>query len=193
MRKRKKKYEVKIRFSKLSENEKQNAKFKSVFQCHAKTKNVNGIWIPFSHAIENRLALRFTHFFAFLEMLFTAKDRDRNKIFIQANEIKLSMPSQNEASGICRRRCDSTLLWKGYFKLFWIRLFKYRLSVSIGILYAFLSTNRNWFFTDGSIFAKEKDWALVFVFKFNSQLRDLSMKGIHHNRCHLLLLIKTCN
>ena len=42
-RKRKKKYEVQIRFSKLSENEKQQAKFKSVFQCHAKTKNVNDI------------------------------------------------------------------------------------------------------------------------------------------------------
>ena len=42
-RKRKKKYEVQIRFSKLSENEKQKAKFKSVFQCHAKTKNVNDI------------------------------------------------------------------------------------------------------------------------------------------------------
>ena len=61
-RKRKKKYEVQIRFSKLSENEKQKAKFKSVFQCHAKTKNVNGIWIPFSHAIEKRLAPRYTHY-----------------------------------------------------------------------------------------------------------------------------------
>ena len=49
-RKRKKKYEVQIRFSKLSENEKQKAKFKFVFQCHAKTKNVNGTWIPFFHA-----------------------------------------------------------------------------------------------------------------------------------------------
>ena len=61
MRKRKTKYEVQIRFSKLSENEKQKAKFKFLFQCHAKTKNVNGIWIPFSHAIEKRLALRYTH------------------------------------------------------------------------------------------------------------------------------------
>ena len=52
-RKRKKKYEVQIRFSKLSENEKQKAKFKSVFQCHAKTKNVNGIWIPFSMPSKN--------------------------------------------------------------------------------------------------------------------------------------------
>ena len=34
--------EVQIQFSKLAENEKQKAKFKSVFQCHAKTKNVNG-------------------------------------------------------------------------------------------------------------------------------------------------------
>ena len=59
--KRKKKYEVQIRFSKLSENEKQKAKFKSVFQCHAKTKNVNGTWMPFSHAIEKQLALRYTH------------------------------------------------------------------------------------------------------------------------------------
>ena len=42
MRKRKMKDEVKIRFSKLGEKEKQKAKFKSVFQCHAKTKNVNG-------------------------------------------------------------------------------------------------------------------------------------------------------
>ena len=42
--------------------------------------------------------------FAFLEMLFTAKDRDPNKIFIQANEIKLSIPAQNEASGICFRQ-----------------------------------------------------------------------------------------
>ena len=31
------------------------------------------------------------------------------------------------------------------------------------------------FFTNRSIFAKEKDWALVFVFKFNDQLRDLRM------------------
>ena len=50
-----------IRFSKWCENEKQKAKFKSVFQCHAKTKNVNGIWIPIFHAIEKRLALRYTH------------------------------------------------------------------------------------------------------------------------------------
>ena len=55
------KYEVQNRFSKLVENEKQKAKFKSVFQCHAKTKNGNGTWIPFSHAIEKRLAPRYTH------------------------------------------------------------------------------------------------------------------------------------
>ena len=61
MRKRKTKYEVQNRFSKLGENEKQKAKFKSVFQCHAKTKNGCGTWIPFSHAIEKRLALRYTH------------------------------------------------------------------------------------------------------------------------------------
>ena len=61
MRKRKTKYEVQNRFSKLGENEKQKAKFKFVFQCHAKTKNGNGTWIPFSHAIEKRLALRYTH------------------------------------------------------------------------------------------------------------------------------------
>ena len=62
MRKRKTKTEIQIRFSKLSENENKKAKLKSVFQCHAKTKNVNGIWMPFSHAIEKRLALRYTHF-----------------------------------------------------------------------------------------------------------------------------------
>ena len=50
-----------IRFSKWCENEKQKAKFKSVFQCHAKTKNGNGTWIPFSHAIEKRLVVRYTH------------------------------------------------------------------------------------------------------------------------------------
>ena len=61
MRKRKTKYEVQNRFSKLGENEKQKAKFKSVFQCHAKTKNGYGTWIPLSHAIEKRLALRYTH------------------------------------------------------------------------------------------------------------------------------------
>ena len=59
MRKRKTKNEVQMRFSKLGENEKQKAKFRSVFQCHAKRKN--GIWIPFSRAIEKRLALRYTH------------------------------------------------------------------------------------------------------------------------------------
>ena len=48
-------------------------------------------------------------------------------------------------------------------------------------------------FTNRSTFAKEKDWELVFVFKFNSQLRDRRMKGMHHNRCHLLLLMKTWN
>ena len=61
MQKRKTKTEIHTRFSKWSENEKQKAKFKSVFQCHAKTKNVNGIWIPFSNAIEKWLALRYTH------------------------------------------------------------------------------------------------------------------------------------
>ena len=35
------KYEVQNRFPKLGENEKQKAKFKSVFQCHAKTKNMD--------------------------------------------------------------------------------------------------------------------------------------------------------
>ena len=43
MRKRKTKTEVQMRFSKLGENEKRKAKFKSVFQCHAKTKKGNGI------------------------------------------------------------------------------------------------------------------------------------------------------
>ena len=78
MRSQKTKNEIRIRFSKWCENEKRNtkfksvfqslgeiekqkAKFKSVFQCHTKTKNVNGIWIPFSHAIEKRLPLRYTH------------------------------------------------------------------------------------------------------------------------------------
>jgi len=42
MRKRKTKYEVQNRFSELGENEKQKAQFKSVFQCHAKTKNGYG-------------------------------------------------------------------------------------------------------------------------------------------------------
>ena len=56
------KNKVQIRFSKLGKKKKQKAKFKSVFQCHAKTKNGNGTWIPFSHAIEKRLALRYTHF-----------------------------------------------------------------------------------------------------------------------------------
>ena len=37
-RKRKKKYEVQIPFSKLSENEKQNAKFKTVFNVMRKRK-----------------------------------------------------------------------------------------------------------------------------------------------------------
>ena len=58
---KKTKYEVQNRFSKLGENEKQKRKFKSVFQCHAKTKNGYGTWVPFSHAIEKRLALRYTH------------------------------------------------------------------------------------------------------------------------------------
>ena len=44
MRKRKTKTEVQMRFSKLGENEKRKAKFKSVFQCHAKTKNEKGKW-----------------------------------------------------------------------------------------------------------------------------------------------------
>ena len=57
-------------FQSLGENEKQKAKFKSVFQCHAKTKNRNGTWIPFSHAIEKRLALKYTHYPAFLRTEF---------------------------------------------------------------------------------------------------------------------------
>ena len=77
MRKQKTKNEIRIRFLKWCENEKQNTKFNRFFQvrrkrktkskiqicfqCHAKTKNVNRIWIPFSHAIEKRLALRYTH------------------------------------------------------------------------------------------------------------------------------------
>ena len=61
MQKRKTKTEIDIRFSKWCENEKQKAKFKSVFQCHAKTKNGYGTWILFSNAIEKRLALRYTH------------------------------------------------------------------------------------------------------------------------------------
>ena len=42
MRKRKTKYEVQIRFSKLGENGKRKVKFKSVFQSQAKTKNGHG-------------------------------------------------------------------------------------------------------------------------------------------------------
>ena len=57
----KSKYEVQIRFSKLGENGKRKVKFKSVFQRHAKTKNGHGTWIPFSHAVEKRLALKYTH------------------------------------------------------------------------------------------------------------------------------------
>ena len=44
MRKRKTKNEVQMRFSTLGENEKQIAKFKSVCQCHAKTKNEKWKW-----------------------------------------------------------------------------------------------------------------------------------------------------
>ena len=47
MRKRKTKSKIQICFSMSCENEK---------------KNGNGIWIPFSHAIEKRLALRYTHY-----------------------------------------------------------------------------------------------------------------------------------
>ena len=61
MRKGKMKDEVQIRFSKLGENEKQTAKFKSVFQCHAKEKSGSVTWISFSHVIEKRLALSYTH------------------------------------------------------------------------------------------------------------------------------------
>ena len=53
MRKRKTKYEVQNRFSKLGENEKRKAKFKSVFQYHAKTKNGYGTWIPFPMPSKN--------------------------------------------------------------------------------------------------------------------------------------------
>ena len=53
MRKRKTKYEVQNRFSKLGENEKRKAKFKSVFQYHAKTKNGYGNWIPFPMPSKN--------------------------------------------------------------------------------------------------------------------------------------------
>ena len=82
MRKRKTKAEIHIRFSKWSENEKQKAKFKSFFQCHAKTKNVNGIWIPFSHAIEKRLALRYTHLLASRTWNFTRKPRKQNTRYV---------------------------------------------------------------------------------------------------------------
>ena len=40
---------------------KRKMKIKSVFPCHMWTKNGNGIWIPFSYAIEKRLALRYMH------------------------------------------------------------------------------------------------------------------------------------
>ena len=51
-------------FSKCwDENEKRKPKFKSVFQCHVKTKNEKWTWHVNSsfHAIEKRLALRYTH------------------------------------------------------------------------------------------------------------------------------------
>ena len=61
-------------FSKLGENEKQKAKLKSVFRCHAKTKNGNGTWIPFSRAIEKRLALRYTRWWEFRWSVFSRKE-----------------------------------------------------------------------------------------------------------------------
>ena len=48
-------------FFKVRRKRKKKTKFYSVFQCHAKTKNGYGTWIPFSHAIEKRLALRYMH------------------------------------------------------------------------------------------------------------------------------------
>ena len=91
-RKQRKKYEVQIRFSKLSEKEKQKAKFKTVFQCHAKMKNVNGIWIPFSHAIEKRLALRDTHWCAKLVCIFHFVHNPNNADHecLQKREFKLT-------------------------------------------------------------------------------------------------------
>ena len=59
--------------------QKWQTKFKSVFQCHAKTKNVNGIWIPFSHAIEKRLALRYTHSKWMYQALFFSLSSQRSK------------------------------------------------------------------------------------------------------------------
>ena len=65
MRKRKTKTEVQMRFSKLGEtkNEKQNSNLFFNVMRKRKTKKGNGIWLPFSHAIEKRLALRYTHSF----------------------------------------------------------------------------------------------------------------------------------
>ena len=55
------KNEVQMRFSKWCENEKRNSYLFFNVMRKRKTKNGNGIWIPFSHAIEKRLALRYTH------------------------------------------------------------------------------------------------------------------------------------
>ena len=56
------KNESQICFSKWTKTEKQNSNpFFNVMR-NRKTKNRNGIWIPFSHPIEKRMALRYTLF-----------------------------------------------------------------------------------------------------------------------------------
>ena len=61
MRKRKTKFLSVFQSDERTKNKKQNSNlFFNVMQ-KRKTKNGNGIWMPFSHAIEKRLALRCTH------------------------------------------------------------------------------------------------------------------------------------
>ena len=61
MRKRKTKFLPVFQSDERTKNKKQNSNlFFNVMQ-KRKTKNGNGIWMPFSHAIEKRLALRCTH------------------------------------------------------------------------------------------------------------------------------------
>lgn len=84
--------------------------------------------------------------------------------------IKQEERSKGIVSSFCRRRCISTLLWKGYFKYFKC-VFSNTDHLSRLVFYMYLyQPIETEFFTNRSTFAKEKDWALVFVFKFNSQL-----------------------
>ena len=71
-------------FFKVRRKRKTKSKFKSVFQCHAETKNGSGTSIPFSHGIEKRLALRYTHSIsswkkrAFFKALVTKRNRSHS-------------------------------------------------------------------------------------------------------------------